>query len=62
MSVSSIFTPTNTSTTASPSLRYVKRWIMPASRKYSARSPRIANEVGELLDIFADEPGASPAT
>src|SRR4051794_2069724 len=42
-SVRSIFAPTNTRTAASPSFRNTNRSIIPASMKYSARSPRIAN-------------------
>jgi hypothetical protein len=37
-----IFVPMNTSTSTSAYFRYLKRWIMAASAKYSARSPRMA--------------------
>src|SRR5215208_3285268 len=36
------FTPTKTSTTERPRLRYTKRFIKPASMKYRARRPRMA--------------------
>ncbi len=37
-----IFAPMNTRTRASAYYRYLKRWIIAASAKYSARSPRMA--------------------
>ena len=42
MLASSIFAPTNISTTDSPSLRYRNRRMTPLRRKYIARSPRMA--------------------
>jgi hypothetical protein len=38
----SILAPTKTRTAANPSFRYTKRVIIPARRKYRARTPRMA--------------------
>src|SRR4028119_675771 len=55
------FTPTKTSTTESPTLRYTKRCIKPASMKYNARRPRMAKafevQTTKVLVVIANIAG-----